>query len=982
MRRLVGIIALTCLSAFAGAVEDSDVLFFAPFEDSVDAAVAAGAGQATPAGTPRFAAGVRGKAVVLDAQSLLSYAFAGNALPSEGTVMMWFKPMWPADDDQFHHLFYASTGNDRGKALNAILLYKYPKWARLMLYTSDGQLTGPQEGRSLAYRENMAWEPGTWHHVAATWSATLENTELNLYLDGERLASGGGQVFVPDEAPSVFRVGGPAGSGETWFDDLMVFGRPLLAAEIASIYANYAREQVAEPAQLPFVASRELGLKPYVLFGRGQLVVLADYRGARRELGGEPGHVHVAVTRDNLNQEAEASTTAAGTSRLSFELGEIGPGPVTVEATLRDGVGRLLRTGALSWTVPATPAWVGNRLGITDQVPPPWTPVQVASDRVEVWGRSYRFGPSPLPEQVVSGGHELLRAPIILAAGANSLSAQSEPGRCTEQVARHLWRGALGALSVTGQTEIEYDGFMRVDLTLTPAAATTLRSLELRVPLRPEVGTLYHHCNGEWTELSDAGAVGSGQWSKPLPFVPYVWLGNEERGLAWWCESDWNWHNPDPTRALEIAHTPQGTDLIVRFIAGETTLNRPMELTFGFMATPVKPLPAGWRNWNPMFISATNLESFAASDRWLVPGMRNIGVLWNSHVGSFSYLPADPAEMARKVALLREAGWRPLVSYFAMNGTQVGTPDYLLAEEEMRRDPYRESTVETGNYGAVCQASIWADLLIWCMDRTMELTGTDGVYIDCSSPHFCRSSLHGCDHGRYPLLGARELQKRIYNLVHARRGGDGLVYSHVSESVFMTTYSFADVILNGEQYNKKDLATLDRPKFRAEFMPSNTGVPQFLLPTLTKFQQAGQEKMPGAEFLAFPLLHDVICCPAYLGRDTLQLLRQCRSVMHQFGVAQAQFLPYWSNAGEMVLTPPEAAVSAYLGAEGRSLLLIAQGPREPVTLQLELRGRLAQLCGLPARDALSRAALQWRESKLVWPLPGSAVQMAVIEPAH
>jgi hypothetical protein len=987
MRALLCIISLACIISGAVAVEDADVLFFAPFEDTTDAAVSRGAPAATPTGEPRFDEGVRGRAVVLDADSLLSYVFAGNVVPSEGTIMMWFKPEWPADDDLFHRLFYATTGNDRGKALNSILLYKYGRWSRLMLYTADGQLNGPQAGRSMAYRNEMVWEPGTWHHVAATWSATLASTKMYLYFDGERIAACGGQIFLPETAPEVFEIGGPEGSGATWFDDIMVFGRPLMAREVKSVYDGYAGEMAAAPSELPFVSSREMGLRPFMLFGRDQLVVLTDYRGARHDLGDAPGTISVTIANDvGLSEETSAPTDASATTQLAFELERVGPGPVNIAATLRDGQGNLVREGELAWTVPATPEWVGNDLGKTDEVLPPWTPVIATGDAVEMWGRRYEFANSPLPSAVSSGDRAMLRAPISMTvrsggADASLTMAATGPPAGSDAIASRDWQGALGPLTCSASTSVEFDGFMRVDLELTPAAAVDVEGLELIVAMPADIATLYHHAHADWTALSDTGAVGDAGWSLPLEFVPYMWLGDEAGGLAWWCESDWNWTNADPTRAVELRHTDAGVDLVVRFIEGETTLAEPLKLTFGFMATPVKPLPEGWRDWRPGFISTTAIEALAERGPG-TDGYRDIGVLWNNNVGSFSYLPADPAEMKRKVDLLHGGGWQTVVSYFAINQTQTGTPDYVLCEQEWRRAPYSEQTMRYGSYATVCAASTWQDMMLWAIDQTMEQTGTDGVYLDCSSPRWCASALHGCGHGRFTILATRELQKRIYALVHGRRGDAGFVYNHNSENNMITQYSFTDVVLNGEQFNRKDLATLTRAKFRAEFIPHSLGVPSLLLPTLVKFQKDKQEKMPGAEFLAFPLLHDVICLPSWMARDSQKLLGRIRDAMVAFGVADAEFLPYWSNAAEIKPSSPDATISAYLRADGKALLLIAQGPEEPLTLMVELRDRLAAMTDAPARDALSGEALQWQAGKLQWSLPGRAVQLAIVELAQ
>lgn len=533
----------------------------------------------------------------------------------------------------------------------------------------------------------------------------------------------------------------------------------------------------------------------------------------------------------------------------------------------------------------------------------------------------------------------------------------------------------MGPLTYRASNKIEFDGFHWIDLELQSEKRAEIDALELVIPF--DVGaTLYHHANGTWTELSDAGGFGDPDWRKPLPFVPYVWIGNERGGLAWFSESNANWRNSTDDRAVEVVQTEDGVDLRIHFIDEKTTLTEPLSLSFGFMATPVKPMPKGWRDWRPCFVSAINLEAFAKRGP-RVEGCRNIGALWNTRVGAFSYLPPNPAEMREKVRLLKDNGWETVLSYFALNYTQTNTPEYLQMEREWRRNPYTESGLSYGNYGAVCNASTWADFLVWAIDKTMDETGTDGVYLDCCNPNFCRSSEHGCANGRYPLIATRELMKRIYTLVRQKRGAAGFVYAHNSENNLITTFSFTDVVLNGEQYNRKDLRSLTFEKFRAELSPQPYGVPALLLPTLVKFQQDGKEKMPGAEFLAFPLLHDVICLQSWLGKESRELLREMLKEMHEFGVADAEFLPYWGNAAELAVSPAGVRVSVYLRKGGKAMLLIAaaDGPAEAA---ITFKGRLAELGGAPARNPLTGDPLRWNGSTLHWPMPDRRIRMAIV----
>jgi len=50
--------------------------------------------------------------------------------------------------------------------------------------------------------------------------------------------------------------------------------------------------------------------------------------------------------------------------------------------------------------------------------------------------------------------------------------------------------------------------------------------------------------------VANSGFLPADGWA--YAFKPFVWLGDEDRGLAWFCESDENWSPADPQRALTI----------------------------------------------------------------------------------------------------------------------------------------------------------------------------------------------------------------------------------------------------------------------------------------------------------------------------------------------------------------------------------------------------------------------------------------------
>jgi len=59
-------------------------------------------------------------------------------------------------------------------------------------------------------------------------------------------------------------------------------------------------------------------------------------------------------------------------------------------------------------------SWLGNSLGVSAEVPKPWTPVEVDGTTVRVWGREIRYDRSLLPTRIASQGAQLLAGPVTL----------------------------------------------------------------------------------------------------------------------------------------------------------------------------------------------------------------------------------------------------------------------------------------------------------------------------------------------------------------------------------------------------------------------------------------------------------------------------------------------------------------------------------------------------------------------------------------
>ena len=215
-------------AGLVAAEPEAKLLFYAPFESSVDAVHAAGSskGAATPA--PEFAPGRRGNALLAgDDAAQVAYQAAGNLDPRQGTLELWVKPVnWQGGDPQFHKFFEA-------RPIGWLLLYTY----------KDGQLcwlAGGHDNKKYTslFAKGAALGPDRWTLLTATWTPE----ELVLYVDGleaGRRAVGAG---IGDRTIGAFTigdlpwVGDRPGGRKTLIDEVRIYDRAFTPEEVAAAF--------------------------------------------------------------------------------------------------------------------------------------------------------------------------------------------------------------------------------------------------------------------------------------------------------------------------------------------------------------------------------------------------------------------------------------------------------------------------------------------------------------------------------------------------------------------------------------------------------------------------------------------------------------------------------------------------------------------------------------------------------------------------
>ena len=294
----------------------------------------------------------------------------------------------------------------------------------------------------------------------------------------------------------------------------------------------------------------------------------------------------------------ELATTTVDRFRKALATGVVKtdalvPAEYTVEAVAIDTNGEALETTKQTLEILPRPPWWKNDMGLDHSVPPPWTPVAATPEGYGVWGREYQFNGTVFPRQITSRGVPLLGgAPrLTLEAGGQTadltaLRATGQPQAHPDIVTLRAAGGSVGALGVAVQATgaLEFDGCFRYDVILTPNGPTRLDGVTLELPFPRAVGRFLLTSNGMSSSITEIRKPFQGR------FAPYVWLGNDDMGLAVFTESDQYWQ-PHDGHMIEVLPSGDTTLLRLNIIRQPLTISKPATLTFGLMASPVRPLP-------------------------------------------------------------------------------------------------------------------------------------------------------------------------------------------------------------------------------------------------------------------------------------------------------------------------------------------------------------------------------------------------------
>lgn len=285
----------------------------------------------------------------------------------------------------------------------------------------------------------------------------------------------------------------------------------------------------------------------------------------------------------------ESRKLADNRANFRFDNRNLAPGKYTVVFEFLDRTGKVLDKNERILVIYPKPDWLGNQLGVDHTVPAPWTPIVADNSTLKVWGRSYVYNHRIFPDNIVNQSQALFTAAPRFEFQSSSQTVDLAAVAAVHVDARpdavsYAGETRCGAMRIKLKSTLEFDGCLRGDLEfLPPPSGATIESFTMRFPIAPE-----------WAKFLVAG-TGSNQSVLPLPnqfrqrFTPYVWVGSDRGGVAVFFESSEFW-TADNAAAVEIARNASGgAELIFRIVARPEKRNQPYTLTFGLMASPVRP---------------------------------------------------------------------------------------------------------------------------------------------------------------------------------------------------------------------------------------------------------------------------------------------------------------------------------------------------------------------------------------------------------
>ncbi len=582
--------------------------------------------------------------------------------------------------------------------------------------------------------------------------------------------------------------------------------------------------------------------------------------------------------------------------------------------------------------------WWNNKIGITEEIPPPWTPVKAVNNRVMVTERAYTLANSGLPEKINVLGKEIFTRPPQIVCKVNGravkpvwlpLKLQSrKPGVVTYSIS-----GSAGPVKLSGSVAIEYDGFAMWKFKVHKNPAATLDNLALEFPFKLKnsyyargnalikdeiycafLGNKFKQETPDKPKFVNCHSSVYG-WQWPETMMHQLWTGGDKSGFSLMIDSDEFFRGK---KRYTYVNTPDARIKQLHLVSKPVKLNEDLNYDIAYQATPMKPRPKNPKIWHTTIEGKDGTMAGFKKRVFVTEGL----TYWDLKPLCYPKTFFPLKSVQRRMKSLREYGLK-LVPYFCFSyaGTQI--PFFKAFEAEWRNHPGEVWNTPRGPALFCNPKSSFKDYTIWAAAMVHDKLGYDGVYLDVSRPYGSTSPFQNAgyvkDGKRIPtanIFAMREVFKRVYTHYHTG-GRNGVLFLHGLN--YPGTDSFTDVNTEGESWYAEQARGYSRitPEFfRARDMKIQFGNPFVFFASYYydwKSARIGYVS-PLREVLAITLPHQVL--PA-IGREEIWPFWD---YIDQWWT-DSDFLPYWDNDGAIICNDKKILVSAYIKHDKKKAIL-------------------------------------------------------------
>jgi hypothetical protein len=503
------------------------------------------------------------------------------------------------------------------------------------------------------------------------------------------------------------------------------------------------------------------------------------------------------------------------------------------------------------------PEWEHKNLGKSRKVYPPFIPIKVQGRKLFTIMKEYEVNDWGLlssvktEDQELRVRKELLASPMVYRAvieGKEFLTTKGKLSFKEKADDRVIMQSSfsLGDLRAESKSTLDYDGTLRVDLTLFP---TTKRvdSFILEMPLKDEVAKMMHAMADGIRDVILSDYVPEGQgivWdasklmtsSFPPNFCTYIFLGNPTRGICWFAENDkgWSWDPQKPN--LQLLRERNTLKLQVNLINKPIVIDKPRTITFGILAAPVKPRLAGWRyRWfkENFSLLGTDINWFALGDcgsvypagkdlyLWKMLAEGNKRKLSDQEIeeviqrGKKYFEPYGRVDsFIAHVRYNLRARYKTTMVFYYNRSSYAACEEFQTFMDEWCLNDYNPYRGQDGIYEIpIVPSESYIDYALYWFGKSFEIANNKGVYHDnyffIPSFNTMMTNAYEKEDGTImPSTGVwqlREFQKRIFTFMN-ERGMEPIVMVHNTSTQILPLYSFATVQYDWEwRYSQGDV---------------------------------------------------------------------------------------------------------------------------------------------------------------------------------